>query len=110
MTEPTVFDNSLQFSAAGDVWIGLREHNEDTLLLRPDMGLFVLADGAGGENAGNVASALATTSVAHHFEETDGHMKTAEPFDELGLPAGARRLATAVQGANREVLEVAKTS
>lgn len=36
-----------------------REHNEDSLLLRPDAGVFAVADGLGGHNAGEVASELA---------------------------------------------------
>lgn len=96
--------------AAADTWIGHREHNEDALLLRADLGLYVLADGAGGENAGNVASALATTGVAHHFEDTHEAAATAPDFDALGLSTGARRVSAAIQRANREVVEVSKSS
>ncbi len=41
----------------------VRSHNEDTVFVDGDAGLAVLADGMGGYNAGEVASALATTSV-----------------------------------------------
>lgn len=34
----------------------VRTHNEDALLSRPELGLFVVADGAGGHDAGEVAS------------------------------------------------------
>lgn len=37
----------------------LRDHNEDGLLLRPDAGVFAVADGLGGHNAGEIASELA---------------------------------------------------
>ncbi len=101
---------SLRVNAAGDTDIGSREHNEDTVMLRPDLDLYMLADGAGGQNAGNVASALACTTIAHYFEESlpDAMMKS--EYDELGLSTAARRLATSVQAANRAVIEVAKTS
>jgi protein phosphatase len=36
-----------------------RPHNEDNLLLRPDAGVFAVADGLGGHNAGEVASDMA---------------------------------------------------
>lgn len=94
--------------AAGLADIGrVRKHNEDAILLREDMNLFLLADGAGGHDAGNVASALATTTVAHYFEDTVKQYDDTPPFDSFGLPASTRRLSAALHRANREVLEVA---
>jgi protein phosphatase len=107
MTEAS---RAYRFLVAGDTHIGKRQYNEDSVLLRPDLDLFLLADGAGGHNAGNVASALAVTAIAHHFEETQTSAENAPDFDLLGLSPEARRLAAAVQQANREVIEVAKTS
>jgi len=62
----------LELHAAGDTHIGRREHNEDTILIRPDMALYVLADGAGGENAGNVASALAGIRTVYLLQWSRG--------------------------------------
>ncbi|HEY8426954.1 MAG TPA: protein phosphatase 2C domain-containing protein, partial [Sandaracinaceae bacterium] len=101
---------ALRVVGAGDTHIGNREHNEDAILLRPDLDLYMVADGAGGHNAGNIAAALATTTVAHYFESTLEESRTAPPYDEMGLSWHARRLATAIQQANREVIEVAETS
>ncbi|WP_368664881.1 PP2C family serine/threonine-protein phosphatase, partial [Pseudomonas sp. EGD-AK9] len=42
-------------SVAGQV----RTHNEDALACRPELGLWALADGMGGHERGEVASALA---------------------------------------------------
>ena len=100
----------LLVTAAGDTHIGGRDHNEDAVLLRPDLSLYAVADGAGGHNAGNVASALATTTAAHYFESTQEEAQTAPPYDEMGLAWAARRLATAFQRANQEVVEVAGSS
>src|SRR5215813_1332968 len=36
----------------------VRGHNEDALLDKPDIGLWVVADGMGGHNAGDVASSM----------------------------------------------------
>lgn len=100
----------LRVVGAGDTHIGGRDHNEDAVLLRPDLDLYMVADGAGGHNAGNIAAALATTTVAHYFESTQEEARTAPAYDEMGLSWAARRLASAFQRANREVLDVASGS
>jgi protein phosphatase len=103
--------DSLRLAHAGATHIGqVRQHNEDVILLRPDLRLFVLADGAGGHNAGNVASMLAATTIASHFEGTERGMADRPEIDALGLSTGARRAVAAVKEANREILEIAKSS
>ncbi len=100
----------IRLQAAGATDIGRsRQHNEDAVLIRPDLALYLVADGAGGHNAGNVASAIGTTSVAHYFESTQTESRGAPALDELGLASGARRLSRAIQAANREIIELAKT-
>lgn len=97
--------------AAGEADIGRgRMHNEDTVLLRPDLHLYLLADGAGGHEAGNVASALATTTVAHFFEESQAQHDERPEYDESGYPFAPRRLSAAVHRAHKEIVEVAKAS
>jgi len=112
MVDPTRLFLPLKVTASGGTDIGkVRRHNEDSILLRPDLGLFILADGAGGHNAGNVASALATTAIANFFEATSPERHVEEPdLDAFGLPIAARRLAAALQKANDDILEIAKTS
>jgi protein phosphatase len=46
----------------------VREHNEDAFVCRPDLGLFAVIDGMGGENAGEKAAALARQAV---LDESD---------------------------------------
>ena len=48
----------------------VRDHNEDCIEARPEIGLYVLADGMGGYNAGEVASGMATSLIADGLLET----------------------------------------
>jgi protein phosphatase len=47
----------------------VRDHNEDCIESRPEIGLYVLADGMGGYNAGEVASGMATSLITDGFQE-----------------------------------------
>ena len=68
-----------------------RSHNEDSVRAHSEIGVAVLADGMGGYNAGEVASAIAVNLVADElrkglrgvaFAEDDGRANDAE-YDEL---------------------------
>jgi serine/threonine protein phosphatase PrpC len=48
----------------------VRDHNEDCIESRPDIGLYVLADGMGGYNAGEVASGMATSLISDGVQES----------------------------------------
>jgi len=99
----------VRFEAVGVTDIGRqRKHNEDFVLLRPELDLFVVADGMGGHNAGDVASKLATASIRNFYEATaDGSSveKTlVEGYAELADEA--QRLAAGIRKANRDVFEI----
>ncbi len=51
----------------------VRKHNEDSVAYGPQIGFLVLADGMGGYKAGEVASAIATTTI---FRETRSALDT----------------------------------
>ncbi|MEO5694806.1 MAG: Stp1/IreP family PP2C-type Ser/Thr phosphatase [Usitatibacter sp.] len=48
----------------------VRDHNEDCIESRPEIGLFVLADGMGGYNAGEVASGMATSLISDGMQDS----------------------------------------
>ena len=48
----------------------VREHNEDTIAVDPEIGLLVLADGMGGYNAGEVASGIAVKTIVNLVRES----------------------------------------
>ncbi len=51
----------------------VRKHNEDSVAYGPEIGFVVLADGMGGYKAGEVASAIATTTI---YQETRSALRT----------------------------------
>jgi len=87
-----------------------RKHNEDHVLVKAELGLFVVADGMGGHNAGNVASALATTSIDNFFDATRfGDLPGPCPPDEADLHPEARRIVAGVRKANHDVFLISNT-
>lgn len=86
-----------------------RSHNEDALLIRNDLQLYAVADGAGGHNSGEVASALALRSLENYFGATVRKTYDLPEFDRLGIPHGARRLSSGVLKANRDIIAIAKS-
>jgi PPM family protein phosphatase len=87
-----------------------RKHNEDHVLLKPEVGLFVVADGMGGHNAGDVASKLTTTSLGNFFEATHEAPQTGElPEEYAELSEAARRLVAGIRKANHDVFVISNT-
>ena len=71
-----------------------RELNEDSLYANDELGLFMVADGMGGHNAGEVASAIAVTLVPTLIEE---ELATSQDLVEL--------VREAISTSNQVVLE-----
>ena len=64
----------MQVKAAGKSDVGLkRKLNEDSYLIAPDLGLYVIADGMGGHKAGEVASRMAVDTLADYWRKVKDH-------------------------------------
>jgi protein phosphatase len=87
-----------------------RTHNEDVAIVRDDLNLYIVADGAGGHNAGDVAADLATRSIVRFFQDSESRFQDQPDFDQFGFPSGARRLSAAIHEANRDVLALSRSS
>ena len=95
-------------AAAGRADVGQkRNHNEDSVLVRPDLSLYVVADGAGGHASGEVASQLCVSVIADFFQATHALSEGTPDYDDFGFSTGERRLARAVKKANLEILKKA---
>ncbi len=63
-TKPTEILNAFSCTSYGITDVGkARKHNEDSMLDRSEIGLWVVADGMGGHDAGDVASQLIVSSL-----------------------------------------------
>jgi len=90
--------------------VGLkRSHNEDNLCVDPDLGLYVVCDGMGGRNAGEVASRLAVETIQKHFREAraNANLPMIGAYDRQ-FSAKTNRLASAIRLANQIIRAGAK--
>lgn len=83
----------MPLAAHGVTHPGRRPTNEDSLLVDPARGLFVVADGMGGHNAGEVASDMAVKAIG--------------AFLRPGTPHSSTQLDEAIKVANDEILSAA---
>lgn len=86
----------------------VRSHNEDAIAADPVLGLFVLADGMGGYNAGEVASGMATTVIATEIRQALVRLRPGEP-DGNGRPVAERLLRDQVLKANASIFQAAQS-
>jgi protein phosphatase len=95
----------LVIESAGITDVGKkREGNEDALYLDDDLGLYVVADGMGGHQAGEVASGLVVETIRDYIKRIheDQDAEELEDSDET-LSKQANQLLSGIHLANRGV-------
>jgi serine/threonine protein phosphatase PrpC len=82
-----------------------RDSNEDSYCVRPDLGLYLVADGMGGHAAGEVASRMAVETIEAFINDTrDADVNRTWPFPyDTTLSLDGNRIKAAFRLANRRV-------
>ena len=83
----------------------MRQNNEDSITVHPEQGVLVLADGMGGYNAGEVASAMATARIGEAMSQVLAQGEQAD----WGPDHIDEAIQASVRAANRAIFEAAHT-
>lgn len=87
----------------------LREENEDGFLCEPDLGLFLVVDGMGGHEAGEVAANIACNSIKDYIYKTkDKPLKKLPITYKKSFPLEWNILLGALSYANGKIIEYAE--
>ncbi len=87
----------------------VRDHNEDAIGSQPEIGLWVLADGMGGYNAGEVASGIAVKTILDLVTQACKHEKRAEIESGTGYMRQTIVLRDAIHRANKVINQTAQS-
>jgi protein phosphatase len=87
----------------------VRDHNEDALGSQPDIGLWVLADGMGGYNAGEVASGIAVKTIIDLVTQACKTEKRGEIEKGTGYMRQTIVLRDAIHRANKVINQTAQS-
>lgn len=80
-----------------------RPHNEDCFLADPSLGLYIVCDGMGGGNAGEVASRMAIETILAHLQLPGTSRAGDTDPDDPNLSPATNELARAIRAANAVV-------
>src|SRR5436190_17799347 len=88
----------------------VRKNNEDSCAVEHDLQVYVVADGMGGHNAGEVASRLAVEALVGFMRRSHEDTDVSWPYGiDPTISLHANRLRTAINLANRRVFRAAES-
>jgi protein phosphatase len=88
----------------------IREGNEDSFVVAPEAGLFAVADGMGGHNAGEVASRMAIDVLRDYLDRTVEGGEVLMGSQNPDYSDAANRLASGIRLANQVIFESAQNN
>lgn len=102
-TAKPMIASALDFAARSDTGRA-RENNEDNFQVAAELGLFILSDGMGGLDAGEVASRIAVETIHAHCRDAESNLDSPFEGERIeGASETSNRLASAIRLANKLV-------
>ena len=106
------YDVVIMITAYGTTDIGRkRQRNEDSHVVNRDIHLYLVADGMGGHNAGDVASSTASKTIETFMLRSHQERELTWPFGiDPKMSFDANRLRTAIKLANHKIWQLADSN
>ena len=102
----------MKITAAGLSDVGVkRDSNEDALAMDNSIGLYMVADGMGGHQAGEVASNVAVTMIqknVNNWITKNSPMSELFDFPDMTLSQRANYISSSIKLANRVIYEMSQ--